>query len=130
MKGAFDMSKTVATIIGVVFVLVGILGFASPHLLGAHFSPAHNIIHLVTGALSLYFGLKGSLSSAALFSIVFGAVYLLLGVAGYVVGTGPDHIFRVVPETLVFGTMDHIIHLLLGAIYLVVGIYNRASITV
>jgi hypothetical protein len=30
------MAKTICKILGVVFLLVGVIGFASPHLLGAH----------------------------------------------------------------------------------------------
>ena len=33
------------------FLLVGVLGFVMPELLGAHLSLVHNIIHLVTGAV-------------------------------------------------------------------------------
>ena len=54
------MAKQVCMILGVVFLLVGILGFVMPGLLGAHLTLAHNIVHLVTGALALWFGLKGT----------------------------------------------------------------------
>ena len=56
------MAKTIATILGIGFLLVGILGFVAPGILGMHLSPAHNVVHLVTGAVSLFLGLKGSLS--------------------------------------------------------------------
>ena len=45
------MAKTVCKIMGVVFLLVGIAGFAAPHLLGAHLTPAHNLVHLASGAV-------------------------------------------------------------------------------
>src|SRR5687767_12847220 len=83
LTGEFRMAKTIATILGIVFILVGLIGFAAPGLLGAHLSTAHNVIHLVSGAAALYLGLKGSLSAARMFCLVFGAVYLLLGVAGF-----------------------------------------------
>lgn len=119
------MAKTIATLIGVIFLLVGLLGFGMPQLLGAHLSPAHNVIHLVSGAVSLYLGLKGTLSAAKTFSLVFGAVYLLLGVAGFALGaphTAGGHtetLLRVIPGTLEFGQMDHIIHVIIGGLYLV-----------
>ena len=119
------MANRVATILGVVFLLVGILGFVMPNLLGAHLSLAHNIIHLVSGAISLWLGLKGTPSGAKNFCIVFGAVYLLLGIAGFVLGTGPDRMLTVIPGQLMFGTMDHIIHVVLGAIYLIGGFSTR-----
>ncbi|HEX2059147.1 MAG TPA: DUF4383 domain-containing protein [Thermoanaerobaculia bacterium] len=115
-----------ATILGIAFLLVGVLGFVMPDLLGAHLTLAHNIIHLVTGAISLWIGLKGTPSGARTFCIVFGAVYLLLGVAGFLFGSGDDRMLEIIPGQLMFGTMDHIIHVLLGAIYLIGGFATRA----
>ena len=114
------MAKTIATLIGVIFLLVGLIGFVMPHLLGAHLTPAHNVIHLVSGAVSLYLGLKGTLSAARMFGLVFGAVYLLLGVAGFLLGSGEgEKLFKVIPGVLEFGQMDHIIHIVIGGLYLV-----------
>src|SRR5688500_3743292 len=106
------MAKTIATILGAIFILVGLLGFVMPNLLGAHLSAAHNIIHLVTGAVSLYLGLAGSLSAARIFCLAFGAVYLLLGVVGFAAGDGEQRMLELIPGRLAFGTMDHIIHVL------------------
>ena len=119
------MANRIATILGAVFLLVGILGFVSPHLLGMHLSQAHNIVHLATGAVSLWLGLKGSPSAARTFCIVFGAVYLLLGVAGFVAGDGADRMLRLLPGQLEFGTPDHVVHILLGAIYLIGGFTTK-----
>jgi hypothetical protein len=96
-----------------------------PGLLGAHLTLAHNIIHLVSGAISLWLGLKGTPGAAKTFCLVFGAVYLLLGIVGFVIGTGSDKMLELIPGQLMFGTMDHIIHVLLGAIYLVGGLATK-----
>jgi hypothetical protein len=132
------MAKKVATVLGIGFLLVGLLGFVAPGFLGAHLSPAHNIVHLVTGAVSLWLGLKGSLGAAKAFCIAFGAVYLLLAVGGFVLGTqaepsvhaGPSDakLWKVIPGTLEFGTADHIIHILLGGIYFIAGLMTRATV--
>lgn len=119
------MANRVATILGIGFLLVGILGFVMPNLLGAHLTLAHNIIHLVTGAVSLWLGLKGTPAAAKNFCIIFGIVYLLLGVAGFVAGDGADRMLEILPGQLMFGTMDHIIHVLLGAIYLIGGLATQ-----
>lgn len=128
------MANRVATILGIGFLLVGVLGFAAPSMLGMHLSAAHNVVHVVTGAASLYLGLKGSPSAAKTFCVAFGAVYLLLGVAGFVAGTdgapgvpGPHdaRLLKLIPGTLEFGTMDHIGHILLGTIYLIGGLMTR-----
>ena len=133
------MAKTVATLLGVLFILVGLIGFVAPGLLGAHLSTAHNLVHLISGAVSLYFGLKGTLAGARLFCIVFGLVYGLLGVAGFLLGGEGQHtiagishggtdsrLLSVIPGALEFATMDHIIHLLLAAIYLIGGFATKA----
>ena len=115
------MSKTVCKILGVVFVLVGICGFIMPTLLGAHLTPAHNLVHIVSGAIALFFGFAGSASGARGFCLVFGVVYLLLGVAGWFIGEGPDRMFNV-GTLLMFGKVDHLFHVLLGVIFLIGGL--------
>jgi len=113
------MAKTVAKILGVVLLLVGILGFT--HLLdslGAHLSPVHNLVHIISGVISLYFGFAGSLGGAKSFCTIFGLVYLLLGLVGMVKGDlmiGP----------LMLGKVDHGIHLIVGAAYLAGGLLTK-----
>ena len=113
------MAKTVAKIMGLVLLLVGVLGFT--HVLdslGAHLSPAHNLVHIVTGVIALYFGFAGSLSGAKGFCIIFGLVYLLLGILGLAMGElhiGP----------LMLGKVDHGIHLIVGAIFLAGGLFTK-----
>ncbi|HKN82894.1 MAG TPA: DUF4383 domain-containing protein [Pyrinomonadaceae bacterium] len=119
------MAKTVCKILGVLFVLVGIIGFASPHLLGAHLTPAHNVVHIVSGAIALYFGFAGTLSGAKIFCLVFGVIYLALGILGMALGTGAEHMWNLAPPTVVFGTADHGIHILLGVIFLVGGLFTK-----
>ena len=107
------MAKRIATILGAVFVLVGIVGFFQPHLLGAHLNTSHNLIHLISGAASLYFGRAGTESGARMFCWLFGAVYGLLGVFGFLMGAGEARTLSL-PGDLVLGTADHLIHILLG----------------
>src|SRR3712207_9565305 len=91
------MAKTIAKILGAVFILVGIIGFLAPGLLGMHLSLAHNLVHLLSGALALYFGFAGTLPAARLFCIVFGVVYGLIGVAGFLVGHSGAYTVEVGP---------------------------------
>lgn len=134
------MAKTICTLLGVVFLLVGLLGFVAggsmSNLTYAHLSPAHNIVHILSGAVALYLGLKGSYSAARTFCLVFGAVYLLLGVVGYVAGgagtpsagvPGPasDHMLHVLPGNLELGSGDHGIHVLLGILFLIGAFVGR-----
>src|SRR5919199_1380708 len=98
------MAKTIAKILGVVFVLVGLCGFVAPNLLGAHLTTMHNIVHLVSGAAALYFGF-----------------------AAFLLGDGPDRMFNVA-GLLHLGTMDHVIHILLGILFLIGGFLTKADV--
>jgi hypothetical protein len=117
------MAKTVCKILGVVFLLVGLIGFVSPHLLNTHLTPVHNVVHIVSGAIALYFGFAGTLAGAKTFSLVFGVVYLALGVLGLALGTGEDRMWMLGP--LHFGNADHAIHVLLGVIFLAGGLFTK-----
>jgi hypothetical protein len=117
------MAKTVCKILGVVFVLVGLCGFAAPGLLGAHLSPVHNVVHIVSGLIALYFGFAGTLSGAKAFSLVFGVVYLALGVLGLALGAGEDRMWMAGPLHL--GKVDHFIHVLLGIVFLAGGLFTK-----
>jgi hypothetical protein len=135
------MAKTIATILGVAFLVVGVLGFIAPGLGGFHLSLAHNLVHIISGALALYLGLKGTLAAARLFCIVFGIVYGLLGVAGYALGTDRPHtlagvthggtdsnLLQVIAGQLELASMDHGLHILLGLVFLVGGLLTKANV--
>ena len=120
------MAKTVCKILGVVFLLVGVAGFAAPNLLGAHLTPPHNVVHIVSGVVALYFGFAGSLSGAKGFCLVFGLLYLALGLVGMVVGDASNNrMWSVGP--LMLGMADHGIHLLLGAVFLAGGLFTKKT---
>src|SRR6266849_9891872 len=105
------MAKTVCKLLGIVFVIVGLCGFAAPGLLGAHLNMPHNVVHIVSGLIALYFGFAGSLSGAKGFCLVFGVVYLALGLLGMFVFGDPamDRMWHVA-GLLSLGKMDHLIH--------------------
>jgi len=128
----------------VLFILIGFSGFIFNNLLGAHLTLTHNLIHLVSGIASLYFGLKGSPSAARLFCFGFGVVYLGLAVIGYWFGYAHgatylpdaavdhavnDNMFRMIPGVFELGTMDHIIHIIIGAVYLFGAVLTRTRRT-
>ncbi|MDX6529984.1 MAG: hypothetical protein QOH41_2274 [Blastocatellia bacterium] len=118
------MAKTVCKLLGLVFLIVGIAGIFSHNLLGAHLNMAHNMVHIISGVIALYFGFSGSYSGARGFCLLFGIVYLLLGLCGWFLGTGPEHMFNIPNASsplLMLGKMDHIIHILLGVVFLAGG---------
>ena len=117
------MAKTVCKILGVVLLLVGVVGFVAPRLLGAHLDMAHNVVHIVSGAIALYFGFAGTLSAAKTFCLIFGVVYLALCILGFALGTGEETMWMVGPLHL--GKSDHGIHGLLGIIFLAGGLFTK-----
>ena len=122
------MVKTFNKIVGIVLLVVGLAGFAMPHLLGMHLTGIHNIIHLLTAAIALYMGFAASVESARTFSIAFGAVYLLLGVLGFV---APGVVTTVIGHPPVSAgelTPDNAVHVLLGAAFLVVGLMQSRTV--
>jgi hypothetical protein len=86
------MLTTLANVFGVVLLLVGILGFipgittSDQMLLGIfHVNALHNIVHLVSGAAGLW-AAKSGMKSAKMYFQVFGVIYALVAVLGFVYG--------------------------------------------
>src|ERR1700682_4945426 len=88
------MVKTAAILFGVVFLLVGILGFvpaatSNEMLLGTfHVNFAHNLVHLASGVVFLLCGMAGAGPSRTFFRI-FGVVYALVAALGFYYGDQP-----------------------------------------
>ena len=128
------MAKKVSTVLGVVFIGIGLLGFVWPGFAGAHLSPAHNAIHLASGAAALSFG-RGSYAAARRFCLAFGAFYLALGLIGFAVGKPAEtamtmggkphhnsHLWALIPGRLELGDNDHVIHIALGSVFIGAGL--------
>ena len=116
------MAKTTCKILGVAFLLAGVLGFVNPHLLGFHLTPIHNVVHLATAVAALYFGFAGSLSGARGFALGFGAVYALLGILGFV---APGVVAAVLMHPPVGPgelTPDNLFHVVVGGVFLAAGL--------
>ena len=93
------MVKSAAILFGIVFLVVGILGFvpaATPPMADGnggmllnlfHVNTAHNIVHLASGVVFLLCGLAGAGPSRTFFRI-FGLVYALVAILGFMKGDG------------------------------------------
>lgn len=128
-----SLPRLIVLLFGVVYVLVGILGFVpavSPEFQAANMPSAtgavlgifpinllHNVVHLVIGAALLY----GSTSTANAVSIArgVGIVYLVVGLLGFFV---PDT-FTLMP----IGGADIGLHLASAAVMLIVGFVLPAA---
>jgi hypothetical protein len=121
------INQVVAGAFGVVFVIVGLLGFtvsgghsAAGHdggqLLGLFgVNVLHNLVHFAIGAVLIAAAVAGARTARTL-NVVIGAAYLLLGVLGLViVGDNPVNVIAI-------NGADNALHLGLGVILLGVGL--------
>ena len=117
-------AKTAALVIGLLFIVVGILGYVDNPIVGTsetaifHADSVHNMVHLVSGVLFVLIGFA-SPANVSMFCKVFGTVYLLLGVLG---------LFRIGSEgmTTLLGFLhvngaDNYLHIALGLAILLIG---------
>lgn len=101
---------------GIVFLAIGVLGFVpgittDGHLLGIfEVDTLHNLIHLLTGILALTF----ASTAPQKFFKVFGVVYLVVTLVGFVQGTTVLGLIGV-------NMADNVLHLLVSVIALYIG---------
>lgn len=125
------MAKKLAVVFGVVFVLVGVLGFVSNPIVGANglflTDTLHNLVHLVIGIVLLVVAMSAPAKSASWLKI-FGVVYLLLVVLGFLLIPSGGMLLGLVT----MNTADHFLHLVLGIVLLAAGFMssNSSSMTV
>jgi hypothetical protein len=129
-KPLYMKSKTAAIIFGLAFLAVGLLGFVSNPIIGDspdaifHADFTHSMVHIVSGALFLLIALA-SPSNAATFMIIFGAVYLLIGILG-LVNIGTEGMGKVLGFLHVNGA-DNFLHIGLGAAIFLAGVASPKS---
>jgi hypothetical protein len=117
-------TKTAAIAIGLAFIAIGILGFVSNPIVGSshdaifHTDQTHNIVHLVSGGLFLLLAIAAP-GSVRGFLILFGIVYLGLGIYG-VVTMGTEETKKLL-GFLHVNKNDNYLHIGLGLIILLAG---------
>lgn len=120
------MAKTLALIFGVIFVLIGILGFLPNPLVGQgaifHTDTAHNIVHLIFGVILVGCALRMP-AQASLWLKVIGAVYLILAVLGFVMVPNGGPLLGLVATN----AADHLLHVVLGIVLIVAGFVGKSG---
>ena len=79
-----DVQKTYAMVLGTVLVLLGLVGFFNNPVLGLFgVNTAQNLLHLVGGAVIIWFSFKGANKATNMW---LGIIALVVGVLGLVPG--------------------------------------------
>jgi Domain of unknown function (DUF4383) len=117
---ATSPARVYALVVGVVLVAAGIIGFfyessftTDESVRGSVFGLLdvngwHNVVHIATGLLGIL--AARTLTSARTYCLLFGVVYALVCVWGFIVGNDGS-VLGIVPVN----TADNILHLLLAA---------------
>ncbi len=121
------MVKRFAQILGVVLILVGVVGL----ILGdrvwlgiLNVDIVEDIVHLATGAILAYVGFSQTdLSTARSIVLALGAVYVVVGILGFVV----PMMFGLLPDG--YTIFDNLLHLALGIVGIAVALASRPGTT-
>ncbi|MSU75861.1 DUF4383 domain-containing protein [Patescibacteria group bacterium] len=114
------MAKKYVLVLGIIFVLIGILGFIDPltpngNLLGVFAVDLdHNLVHLLSGLVALA-AVAGGESYSLLYAKVFGVVYAVVTILGFMVGDGQ------ILGVIIVNQADNVLHLAIAASALYVG---------
>ncbi len=117
------MAKKIAFVLGIVFVLVGALGFVPNPIVGDmgifETDMLHNLVHILFGVILIVAAKKGA---AMLWLKVIGVVYLLLAILGFVMASEGGMLLGLVHTN----AADHWLHLVLGVVLVVAGFMGKS----
>jgi hypothetical protein len=121
-------AKNIALLLGFVFIAVGALGFIDNPIIGEspdaifHADRFHNLVHIGSGVLFVLIALAAT-SMVKGFMVLFGLVYLALGVIGYL-NFGKEGMGKVL-GILHVNAADNYLHIGLGLVILLAGMMTR-----
>jgi len=121
-------ARTAALAIGIIFIVVGLLGFIDNPIIGSsdnamfHADTVHNLVHIVSGLLFVLIA-SAAPASASTVMVIFGIVYLLIGILG-LTSVGADGMAKVL-GFLHVNAADNYLHIALGIIIGLAGIITR-----
>ncbi len=130
-----NIQRTVALVFGVVFLLVGILGFVPAltpggALLGLFMvNGVHSVVHLLFGVLGIAAAFTGY---SRVYNKAGGVIYLVLALVGFIALLGVN---ALAPNGMLLGLVminmaDNFLHLVLGLAMAFVGFGIQSSRTV
>ncbi len=120
------MAKKILFILGVVFVAVGLLGFIPNPIVGGSDSALfqtnllHDLVHLISGIIFIYVS-KNSPEKSTMTMKVFGGVYLLIALLGFLLVPNGGDLLGLVRTN----SADHLLHIFLGVVILGAAFYSE-----
>lgn len=119
------MSKKLAIVFGIVFVLVGVLGFVPNPIVGHDATSVifltdvlHDLVHILIGVILIIAGTKSAAAASKSLKI-FGIVYLILAIAGFV--------YLPLLGFVTANSADNWLHVVLGIVLLAVSMGGKKS---
>ena len=130
-----NIQRTVALVFGIVFLLIGLLGFVPAltpggALLGLFMvNGLHSVVHLLFGVLGIAAAFTGY---SRVYNKAGGVIYLVLAVVGFIALLG---VSALAPNGMLLGLVminmaDNFLHLVLGLVLAYVGFAMNSSRTV
>jgi hypothetical protein len=114
-----SLVKPLASLLGIVLLLIGIAGFFTEgQLLVFEVDTVHNVVHILSGVIGLW-AMK-NYSYARLYLIIFGLVYGVVTIIGFVNGGDILGLFH-------GNDADNYLHLVIAAACLIVGFGSRKN---
>lgn len=112
-------ARMAAFVLGIIFIIVGVLGYIPNPLVGPAgifvTNSLHNIVHIVSG-IFLLIGVYTALTPSLALKIL-GVVYAIVAVAGFVMLKGSDGVMFGIAMNM----MDHWLHVVLAIVILAAG---------
>ncbi len=121
-------ARTAALAIGIIFIVVGLLGFIDNPIIGSsekalfHADTVHNLVHIISGLLFVLIAMAAP-ASASTVMVIFGIVYLLIGILG-LTSVGEDGMAKVL-GFLHVNAADNYLHIALGIVIALAGMITR-----
>ncbi|WP_430788949.1 DUF4383 domain-containing protein [Virgibacillus flavescens] len=110
------MASVFAKVLGIIFIILGVVGFFIPMENIFDLTVAHNIVHLLSGVIAL--ALSSSEAKSAMYAKVFGFIYLLVAVIG---------LFVTEIAGLVLLPADNVLHFIIAFASIYVGFASPAG---
>jgi uncharacterized membrane protein YuzA (DUF378 family) len=128
VSASTSVNRLLGAVFGVVYLLVGLVGFAITNGVGFadhhgkdliffELNPLHNVVHIGVGLLLAVVALHGA-QTATTSNTLVGGVYLIVGLAGLFLSSSSLDI-------LALNHPDNLLHLASAAVLLVAGLTRR-----